>query len=812
MDKNNEDLAGLVTLLTALVYRVNSPSKRQMLLLIFLLMVSMFVTTPFVPVASAIGDVGPVASYTIDKTVLNISGNVSEGTVTKAGDVISYQIKVTNSGGLPIYSPISVNDPLVTLAGPVESLNTNEILEIGEYWIYYGNYTVTQEDLNSNGGGDGFINNTATVDCNQLDPKTDSADVLITQSPDYTIDKIVTDVDGKGPESNVTSAGNVISYQINVNNTGNVDISNVTVTDPLLWNLTGPTGDNSPIGILDVGENWTFTGTYTVLQSDLNSNGDSNGFINNTATVDSAQLDKKTDSADVLITQSPDYTIDKIVTDVDGKGPEGNVTSAGDIISYQVNVTNNGNIDLNNVSVSDSLINLTGPIESKHRYFLTQSKQTLQFPQKEGDGILEVGETWTYSGTYNVTQVDLNNNGEGDGFINNTATVDCDQLDPENDSAEVPVEQNLDYCLSKAVIEVDNGGDCIVDDAGDIIRYRITVKNEGNVDLTGISVSDSLITLTEPTGDAIDPGVLNVGEIWKLYGNYTVTQRDINKNGGGDGDIDNTANVSCNELPNRTCSVSQPIAQDMYLCIYKSTIGVDNTGDCIANKAGDIIEYQIAVKNDGKVDLTGVYVSDPMITLSDPKGDNIDPEVLNVGEVWKYTGSYTITQEDITSNGGGDEDIDNTATVSCNELSDKTGSIEVPLVITRTIGTGTSSKSNDTTVVDNETDNLSEGNSSTSGNTNSTSGGSGSSRRGSGTGSARIISKTAENDEVNENPAKGTGTEIKPESNTENIEETTGSTADVEQETEAEESKSAPGFEMIYGVAGLLGLFLYKRR
>ena len=690
MDKDNEDLAGLVTLLTALVSRVNSPSKRQMLLLIFLVMVSMFVTTPFVPVASAIGSGGPVASYTIDKTVMNISGNVSEGTVTKAGDVISYQIKVTNSGGLPINSPISVNDPLVTLAGPVESLNTNEILEIGEYWIYYGNYTVTQEDLNSNGGGDGFINNTATVDCNQLDPK--------------------------------------------------------------------------------------------------------NG------------------SADVFIEQNPAYDINKTVIDVAGKGPEGNVTSAGDIISYQVNVTNNGNIDLNNVSVSDSLINLTGPIESKHRYFLTQSKQTLQFSQEEGDGILEVGETWTYIGTYNVTQVDLNNNGEGDGFINNTATVDCDQLDPENDSAEVPVEQNLDYCLSKAVIEVDNGGDCIVDDAGDIIRYRITVKNEGNVDLTGISVSDSLITLTEPIGDAIDPGILNVGEIWKLYGNYTVTQRDINKNGGGDGDIDNTANVSCNELPNRTCSVSQPIAQDMYLCIYKSTIGVDNTGDCIANKAGDIIEYQIAVKNDGKVDLTGVYVSDPMITLSDPKGDNIDPEVLNVGEVWKYTGSYTITQEDITSNGGGDEDIDNTATVSCNELSDKTGSIEVPLVITRTIGTGTSSKSNDTTVVDNETDNLSEGNSSTSGNTNSTSGGSGSSRRGSGTGSARIISKTAENDEVNENPAKGTGAEIKPESNTENIEETTGSTADVEQETEAEESKSAPGFEMIYGVAGLLGLFLYKRR
>jgi PGF-pre-PGF domain-containing protein len=85
------------------------------------------------------------------------------------------------------------------------------------------------------------------------------------------------------------------------------------------------------------------------------------------------------------------------------------------------------------------------------------------------------------------------------------------------------------------------------------------VKNIGNVDLTGVSVNDTLITLTEPTGDNIEPGVLNPGETWKYKGNYTVTQNDINSNGGGDGDIDNKATVSSNELPDENSSKEQLI-------------------------------------------------------------------------------------------------------------------------------------------------------------------------------------------------------------------------------------------------------------
>ncbi len=37
--------------------------------------------------------------------------------------------------------------------------------------------------MNNNGGGDGFINNTATVDSYQLEPKSSSAAVPLVQNP-----------------------------------------------------------------------------------------------------------------------------------------------------------------------------------------------------------------------------------------------------------------------------------------------------------------------------------------------------------------------------------------------------------------------------------------------------------------------------------------------------------------------------------------------------------------------------------------------------------------------------------------------------
>ncbi|MFC1929832.1 hypothetical protein ACFLW6_03090 [Chloroflexota bacterium] len=73
-------------------------------------------------------------------------------------------------------------------------------------------------------------------------------------------------------------------------------------------------------------------------------------------------------------------------------------------------------------------------------------------------------------------------------------------------------------------------------------------------------LSDSLLTLTGPTGDGDTSGELEVGEIWTYTGSYIVQQSDLNDNGGGDGDIDNTATVSSDDLADESDSEEVPIA------------------------------------------------------------------------------------------------------------------------------------------------------------------------------------------------------------------------------------------------------------
>ena len=69
-----------------------------------------------------------------------------------------------------------------------------------------------------------------------------------------------------------------------------------------------------------------------------------------------------------------------------------------------------------------------------------------------------------------------------------------------------------------------------------------TVTNTGNVTLTGITVSDPNCTsaISGPTGDTNGDGQLQVTETWVYTCSHTVTQAEIDTNGGGDGDLDNT--------------------------------------------------------------------------------------------------------------------------------------------------------------------------------------------------------------------------------------------------------------------------------
>jgi uncharacterized repeat protein (TIGR01451 family) len=366
--------------------------------------------------------------------------------------------------------------------------------------------------------------------------------------------------------------------------------------------------------------------------------------------------------------------------------------------------------------------------------------------------------------------------------------------------------QKANYSIFKSVIDPDPTGDCIINKDGDKVPYRIVVKNEGEVNLTNVTVNDTLISpLPDPTGDNNNDSMLNTGETWTYDAVYTLTSEDV-----VNGSINNTATVTCDQLPEKSSSVNTPVDQNAELSIYKSVTGIDEAGDHIINEIGDIIQYQIAIKNNGNMDLTGVLVSDPMVNLTKRTGDRADSGVLNPGETWIYSGNYTVTQKDIDGVEVGNVFIENTATVSCSQLSYGSSSLELPIIHISPDPPNviTPEPENSTiTPVANFSTNVISGSSVGSGD-NSGGGNSG--------GKAVIVGN-----EVNGSTAnKAAATNVTPnENNTSSIVQS-GTPVNVEPipvqtstGTTAKESKKTPGFELIGGITALFAaLFLYTRK
>ena len=578
-----------------------------------------------------------------------VDGQGASGVVDAAGDVISYSIVITNTGNLSITNVVT-DDPLLSGANgtlittPVESGTVDSILSVGETFTYTGTYTVQQSDIDDNGGGDGDIDNTASVVSTEITtPQTDSTETPITQLPAYTIVKTVTDVDGQGASGVVDAAGDVISYSIVITNTGNLSITNVVMSDPLLSGANGtlittPVESGIVDSILSVGETFTYTGTYTVQQFDIDDNGGDDGDIDNTASVVSAEITApQTSSTETPITQAPAYTIVKSVTDVGGDGPTGVVDAAGDVINYSIVITNTGNLSITNVVMDDPLLSgangtlITTPVESG-----------------AVDSILSVGETFTYTGTYTVQQSVIDDNGGGDGDIDNIASVVSGEITtPQTDSTETPITQAPAYTIVKSVTDVGGDGPTgVVDAAGDVINYSIVITNTGNLSITNVVMDDPLLSgangtlITTPVESGAVDSILSVGETFTYTGTYTVQQSVIDDNGGGDGDIDNIASVVSGEITTpQTDSTETPITQAPAYTIVKSVTDVGGDGPTgVVDAAGDVINYSIVITNTGNLSITNVVMSDPLLSgangtlITTPVESGTVDSILSVGE------------------------------------------------------------------------------------------------------------------------------------------------------------------------------------
>jgi uncharacterized repeat protein (TIGR01451 family) len=345
-------------------------------------------------------------SLTIVKTLTN----AEDAIVDTAGEIIEYTITVENDGNVDLTTPV-LGDTFAGGATFVSGDNANVgVLDTDETWTYSADYTVTQDDLNT---GTALLN-VATVDTDQTAQQQNDATSTVDQNPSLTIVKVVA-------ETTITQPG-TLNYTITVDNTGNVDLTKVALTDTFAGGATLDSGDANSNSILETTETWIYKADYEATQADINAG----TTLHNVASVDTEEtINAKEDFADTTITQTPSLTIVKVVA-------ETTITQPG-TLNYTITVDNTGNVDLTKVALTDTFAGGAT---------LDSGDQAVGVV---GNGILETDEIWTYTADYDATQADID---KDEDLVNTASVVTYELPDPEEASATTTVIAVLDLCVA----------------------------------------------------------------------------------------------------------------------------------------------------------------------------------------------------------------------------------------------------------------------------------------------------------------------------------------------------------------------------
>lgn len=586
------------------------------------------------PPADAVVTISKAPALTLTK-----SAAPNDTASFQVGQVITYSFVLANTGNVTLTNVHPIEGAFTgtgTLPDPVcpadaASLAPNTSVTCTAM------YTVTQADVDA-----GSITNHATGTGTPPTTPDQIVTVPAEQTAGITVAKTAT-------PSTASNVGDVITYAFLVENTGNVRLTNVTVTDDPAG-FTG-SGDLSAIhcpaeaASMAPGEDVTCTATYTLTQEDVD-----NGSVTNSATATGTPPGLLTppvsppSTAAVDIAPQPGLTVTKTADPAATKG------KVGDTITYSFLVTNTGNMTLTDVSVADDPAAFTG----------TGTLGAITCPDNPNGAItLAPRANVVCTASYTLTQADVDN-----GSVSNTATATGTPpsgpppVSPP-DTVTVPGDQEPGITVLKSA------NPSTIGKVGDMVTYSFLMTNTGNVTLTDVHPVEGAFTGTgTPPAPACPAGTATLlpGQTVTCTATYQLTQADV-----GNGQIFNTAIATGTPPGGLVSPVSPPststvtVAPAPQLTLVKSA----SLNDAAHFTVGQVITYSFVATNSGNTTLTDVTVNETAFTGAGGLGAITCPDqpngsiTLNPDQQVTCTASYTLQQEDV-DNGS----VSNTATAT----------------------------------------------------------------------------------------------------------------------------------------------------
>ena len=477
----------------------------------------------------------PPSAVSVPVSGLTIVKSSSTGSVSKAGDLVTYSFLVTNTGTVSL-TAVSVADTQIAPAGALTSLpscvtrgnpvatcsGATTALAVGQTATFTATYTVIAADISN-----GSVNDSATA------TGTPPSGPAVT-TPPSTVTVPVTGLTliKSSTTGSISKVGDIITYSFAVKNTSTVALTGVTVTDtqiapaglltagPTCVALTVPANTCSGNSVtLAAGQTAIFTATYTATAAD----------ISNRRVDDSAIATGTPPSGPAVVT--PPSTVSVPVTGLTlvKSSTAGSISKVGDVVTYSFLVTNTGSTALTNVSVTDTQLAPAGPLTS------TPTCSALAGPTGTCAGstiTLAAGQSATFTATYTATAADLTH-----GRVDDTATATG--TPPSGPAVVTPPSTVSVPVAALTIVKSSTTGS--VSKPGEVISYSFLVTNTGTVPLTGVSVTDTQIapagaltsgpvcqSLAGPTAPCTGNSVtLSAGQSATFTAVYTVIAADL---------------------------------------------------------------------------------------------------------------------------------------------------------------------------------------------------------------------------------------------------------------------------------------------